>query len=594
MPIDFRNTNTVWASVLVETLQRLGSRYAVVSPGSRSTPLTVALAAHPGIEVLPVLDERSAGFFALGMARQTVKPVMLVCTSGTAAANYYPAVVEAAESQIPLLVFTADRPPELRECRAGQAIDQVKLYGRYPNWQVELATPSAELGMLRYLRQTMVHAYQRSQFPVAGVVHINVPLRDPLPPIPESENSTTASSLQEELTENFFANLHAHMPVKGKTIPETASMANIFKQWQQCDRGLIVVGSAQPSHPREYAMAVGQLAQSLGWAVLADGISPVRHYAHLNPYLISTYDLILRSTELAWELVPEMVVQIGDLPVSKSLRTWLAKVPHQRWVVDDRDRNFDALHGQTMPLHVDIESLSAQFCQYNQTTTLTAPTSYCQSWCRLEKQVRTALDKELADVSDMVEPKVAWLLPWILPPRTPVFVANSMPVRDWECFGVPNNLGIQPFFNRGANGIDGTLSAALGMAHRYLPGVLLTGDLALLHDTNGFLLHKQISGHLTVVVVNNNGGGIFEMLPISQFEPPFEELFAMPQQVDWPQLCATYGVAYEEIRSWSQLEAALSKFGATGMRVLEVKCDRKRDSHWRQQLWRRVLQQVNG
>jgi 2-succinyl-5-enolpyruvyl-6-hydroxy-3-cyclohexene-1-carboxylate synthase len=387
-------------------------------------------------------------------------------------------------------------------------------------------------------------------------------------------------------------------------------MADIFQQWQQCDRGLIVVGSAQPYHPKEYAMAVGKLAQSLGWAVLADSISPVRHYADLNPYLISTYDLILRSTELAWELVPEMVIQIGDLPVSKSLRTWLGEVSHQRWVVDDRDRNFDALHGHTMPLHVDIESLSAQFCQYNQTTTPTMPTSYCQSWCRLEKQIRTMLDRELAEVNDMVEPKVAWLLHRVLPPSTPLFVANSMPVRDWECFGPPNNLGIQPFFNRGANGIDGTLSTALGMAHscfdfaqhecfdfaqhRHLPGVLLTGDLALLHDTNGFLLHKQISGHLTVVVVNNNGGGIFEMLPISQFEPPFEELFAMPQQVDLPQLCAAYGVPYEEIRSWSQLEAALSKFPKTGMRVLEVKCDRKRDSYWRQQLWRRLLQQVSG
>lgn len=591
MPLDFRNTNTVWASVLVETLQRLGSRYAVVSPGSRSTPLTVALAAHPGIEVLPVLDERSAGFFALGIASQSAQPAILVCTSGTAAANYYPAVVEAAESQIPLLVLTADRPPELRECRAGQAIDQVKLYGSYPNWQVELATPSRQLDMLRYLRQTLVHAYQRSQFPVAGVVHVNVPLRDPLPPIPESEDTTAVRSPQYELGEDFFAHLQSSLPAN---IAPVAAMTEIFEQWRQCDRGLIVVGNAQPRYRRQYATTVAKLARSLGWAVLADGISPVRHYADLNPYLISTYDFILHSTELAWELAPEMVVQLGELPVSKSLRTWLAKVPHRRWVVDARDRNFDALHGQTTPLHIDIESLTTQFCQYNQTTTSPTPTGYCQTWCRLEAQLRKALDGELEQISEMVEPKVAWLLPQVLPPGTPLFVANSMPVRDWECFGAPNNLGIQPFFNRGANGIDGTLSAALGMAHKHLPGVLLTGDLAFLHDTNGFLLHKQISGHLTVVVLNNQGGGIFEMLPISQFEPPFEALFAMPQQVDLPQLCAAYGVAYEEISSWSQLAGALSALPQTQMRVLEVKCDRKRDSHWRRELRKRLIRQVSG
>ncbi|WP_071517493.1 2-succinyl-5-enolpyruvyl-6-hydroxy-3-cyclohexene-1-carboxylic-acid synthase [Geitlerinema sp. PCC 9228] len=589
MTVDFRNTNTVWASVLVETLQRLGTRYAVVSPGSRSTPLAVALAAHPGIEVLPVLDERTAGFFALGIARQTGKPTVLVCTSGTAAANYYPAVVEAAESQTPLLVLTADRPPELRECRAGQAIDQVKLYGSYPNWQIELATPVAELGMLRYLRQTVVHAYQRSLFPVAGVVHVNVPLRDPLPPVSESGNAFSPVSVQYQLQEDFFANLPSHFPISGRFIPEAAAMSEIFDRWCQCDRGLIVVGGVQAANPRQYAMAVGKLAQSLGWAVLADGISPLRHYAADNPYLISTYDAILRSRERARELVPELVLQLGELPVSKTLRNWLAGVPHQRWVIDARDRNFDALHGQSIPLHTDVVSLSNYFCQYNQTAPFGAPTTYCQTWCRWEATMRQMLDGELAAVEEMVEPKAAWLLHRVLPPRTPVFVANSMPVRDWECFGPPNNLGIQPFFNRGANGIDGTLSAALGMAHRHLPGVLLTGDLALLHDTNGFLLHKQLSGHLTVVVINNQGGGIFEMLPISQFEPPFEQLFAMPQQVDLPQLCAAYGVAYEEIRSWSQFEAAFASLPVTGMRVLEVKCDRKRDRQWRQELWQRLV-----
>ena len=178
MPIDFRNTNTIWASILAETLKRLGLTHCVVSPGSRSTPLVVAFSQQQEIETIPVLDERSAAFFALGIARHYGSPVALICTSGTAGANLYPGIIEAKQSRVPLLVLTADRPAEMRDCSSGQTIDQLKLYGNYPNWQAELATPSVEIGMLRYLRQTVVHAWERSHFPVPGPVHLNIPFRD--------------------------------------------------------------------------------------------------------------------------------------------------------------------------------------------------------------------------------------------------------------------------------------------------------------------------------------------------------------------------------------------------------------------------------
>lgn len=184
--IDFRNTNTVWASILVETLHRLGLTTAIISPGSRSTPLTFAFAQHPNIESIPVLDERSAAFFALGIAKKLGLPTALVCTSGTAGAHYYPAIIEARESRVPLLILTADRPPELRNCHAGQTIDQVKLYGNYPTWESELATPSLELQLLFYLRQTLIYAWERSQRPIPGAVHLNCPFRDPLIPVPQA------------------------------------------------------------------------------------------------------------------------------------------------------------------------------------------------------------------------------------------------------------------------------------------------------------------------------------------------------------------------------------------------------------------------
>jgi 2-succinyl-5-enolpyruvyl-6-hydroxy-3-cyclohexene-1-carboxylate synthase len=209
------------------------------------------------------------------------------------------------------------------------------------------------------------------------------------------------------------------------------------------------------------------------------------------------------------------------------------------------------------------------------------PNTYVEAWRHIETKTRAVLDETFEQTSEILECKAAWLLSQILPPKTPLFVANSMPVRDIEFFWKPNNLGIRMFVNRGANGIDGTLSTALGVAHRSQSSVMLTGDLALLHDTNGFLIRNKFVGHLTIVLINNNGGGIFEMLPISKFEPPFEELFATPQDIDFAQLCATYGVKHELITSWDSLKEKLNPLPVQGIRVLELRTNRKADAKWR-------------
>ncbi|MBE9216890.1 2-succinyl-5-enolpyruvyl-6-hydroxy-3-cyclohexene-1-carboxylic-acid synthase, partial [Plectonema cf. radiosum LEGE 06105] len=209
--------------------------------------------------------------------------------------------------------------------------------------------------------------------------------------------------------------------------------------------------------------------------------------------------------------------------------------------------------------------------------------AYLDMWLGAEVDGRKNIDTILAETSELFEGKAAWLLSQVLPPQTPLFIANSMPVRDVEFFWKPNNLGIQPFFNRGANGIDGTLSTALGIAHNQQSSVMLTGDLALLHDTNGFLIRNKFIGHLTIVLINNNGGGIFEMLPISEFEPPFEELFATPQDIDFALLCQTYGVKHELISSWEELRHKLNPLPNTGIRVLEIRTDRKESAKWRKE-----------
>ncbi|HEY9692153.1 MAG TPA: 2-succinyl-5-enolpyruvyl-6-hydroxy-3-cyclohexene-1-carboxylic-acid synthase [Oculatellaceae cyanobacterium] len=582
MTIDFRNTNSVWASILAATLQRLGLTTAIICPGSRSTPLAVAFAQHPQIEAIPVLDERSASFFALGIAKRTHRPVVLVCTSGTAGANFYPAVIEAKESRVPLIVLTADRPPELRDCHSGQTIDQVKLYGNYPNWQTELAVPSLDIKLLRYLRQTIMYAWERSQFPTPGAVHLNIPFRDPLAPIPELETEVLKSQFQPS---EFFARITPYIQTQTSSIP---NLETIIEQWLQEDRGIIIAGVAQPQQPEEYCSAIAHLSKLLKFPVLAEGLSPVRNYAQLNPDLISTYDLILRNQQLAQQLTPEIVIQIGDLPTSKELRTWLESIQPEQWIIDKCHHNLDSLHNQTNHLRISVEQLTSVAEKYlllrqspdNRPEEI-PNSSYIDLWCNSEASVRSSIDQKMFSMQELFEGKLAWLLSQTLPPKTPIFISNSMPVRDVEFFWTPNNSEIQPFFNRGANGIDGTLSTALGIAHRHQSSIMLTGDLALLHDTNGFLLRNKFFGSLTIVLINNNGGGIFEMLPIFKFEPPFEEFFATPQNINFAELCTTYSVDYELITSWQHLQQLLNPLPTTGIRVLELRTNRKTDANWR-------------
>ncbi|PHJ59968.1 2-succinyl-5-enolpyruvyl-6-hydroxy-3-cyclohexene-1-carboxylate synthase [Nostoc linckia z18] len=605
MPIAFKNVNQLWAYILTETLKQLGLTCAIICPGSRSTPLAVAFAQQaPEIEAISILDERSAAFFALGQAKATGRPVAVVCTSGTAGANFFPAVIEASYSRVPLLVLTTDRPPELRDCHSGQTIDQLRLYGNYPNWQAELALPSADRGMLAYLRQMVIHSWETTQIPTKGPVHLNIPFRDPLAPVPDG---TDLSFLQSHFhPEDFFAGI-----ANITQCPMPHAQCPIPKEWKQCDRGIIIAGVAQPQQPQEYCRAIAQLSQTLKWPVLAEGLSPLRNYAELNPCLISTYDLILRNQQLAKQLAPQMVIQIGEMPTSKELRSWIDTTQPQRWVIDNSNQNLDPLHGRTTHLRMSVEQFfwgdeemgrwgDGERISPNHPTTPppypshTSPSSpdYLRQWCAAEAQVRTAIEQTMGNMEELFEGKAAWLISQTLPPGTPLFIANSMPVRDVEFFWKPNNLKVRSYFNRGANGIDGTLSTALGIAHRQQSSVMLTGDLALLHDTNGFLIRNKFVGHLTIVLINNNGGGIFEMLPIAKFEPPFEEFFGTPQDIDFAQLCATYNVQHELINSWEQLQQKLNPLPTTGIRVLELQTNRKVDAKWRQEKLRKFATDI--
>ncbi|MBD0269979.1 MAG: 2-succinyl-5-enolpyruvyl-6-hydroxy-3-cyclohexene-1-carboxylic-acid synthase, partial [Cyanobacteria bacterium Co-bin8] len=459
-----------------------------------------------------------------------------------------------------------------------------KLFGDFLNGYTELAIPAADLGLLRYLRQTLVQAWRQTLLPVAGPVHLNCPFRDPLFPL--EDGSTTA--VKELASELFFAGVQVFSSTKvGQSLvpggPSRAEIGNTTPlpfhfplPSTPSSQGLIIAGPAQPLDAEAYCDAIANLSRHLQWPVLAEGLSPLRNHAAFNPHLITTYDAILRQPDLAAQLVPDQVIQIGPLPTSKTLRQWLERVDPLRWVVDDGYRNLDPLHGKTVPL--------ASLVELPESIEAAIDGNYLKTWLELDFKVRQRLDQTFEKTTDLVESKVAWLLSRTLPAETPLVIANSMPVRDIEWFWSLNDRGIRPYFNRGANGIDGTLSMALGIAHGNQPTVLLTGDLALLHDTNGFLSSSRLRGHLTIVLINNSGGGIFEMLPISKFDPPFEDFFATPQTVDVAKLCAAYSADYERVDDWQTISQRLGSLPQVGVRVLEVRCDRKTDAPFRQTL----------
>ena len=566
---DARNVNSLWAGVLVETLLRCGVETIVVSPGSRSTPVALAAATHAGLEAIPVLDERSAGFFALGLARQAGRPVALLCTSGSAPAHYLPVVIEAHESGVPLIVLSADRPPELRDCASGQTIDQVRLFGHRVNFFHEMAVPEATESRLRYLRQTVAHAVERAMRPGPGPVHLNLPFRDPLPPIPDGG---VAGALAATIDWNlFFAHLRPAEP---------SAQVVAVPPLQPDVHGVIVVGPMQPPDPTGFAAEVGEIARRLGWPVLADGASPARFHAGRIPGLVSTYDLILRNPAAAERLRPEAVFCIGDWPTSKVLRGWLEASGAPVWMAGGGGDNRDALHGRSRWIGSSLAFIAQSLPQ------ATEPNGYERMWARLEAKARPALDARLESEAALVEPKAAWLLSRMLPAGAVLAVASSMPVRDLEYVACPGDRALTPRCNRGANGIDGTLSTACGLAHgASAPVTLLTGDLAFLHDTNGLLLRPRLRGSLTVVLINNRGGGIFEHLPVAAFDPPFEEFFATPQDVDFEVLCAAHAVPHTLVRDWGHFSELITQPAAAGIRVLELRTDRKRDAAWRKRVF---------
>ena len=553
--------NLQWGRKTVAKLIELGLRDVVISPGSRSTPLTYAFAESKVIESIPILDERSAGFFALGLAKVRQVPVAIVCTSGSAVANLLPAVVEARMSRTPLLLLTADRPPELQDCHAGQTIDQEEIFGKYAAYFSQVEVPSED--GLGSLEETLETAFNEALCE-ASPVHLNFPFQEPLLP----EDNFPKHEEPEVVDDCYFALGHSK-----EDSPKVRSRHT---------RVLIIAGSGGLGLGNSLENTLLPFASQLGWPILADPLSNLRNSKEEGRDLvISHYDSILRDDKATRILKPQAVLQIGHLPTSKILRQRLKEWDCPGWTVSPFGENYDPLQSSREKLQIFPEALESTFQRVS-----SGEVNYAEAWQRANSSVAQQLQSVFAKEQDLFEGKVAWLLNEYMPKDSHLHIASSMPIRDVEFFWRNHPVQRTLCANRGANGIDGTLSTAMGVAQDSPPTYLLSGDLAFLHDINGLLIgtNPRFKGCLTVVLINNHGGGIFEHLPIAQQNPPFEEFFVTPQKVDFSLLAQAHNIPYRLIDSWENFVNLVANPTNHPIRILEIQTNRKGDTPKRKEI----------
>jgi 2-succinyl-5-enolpyruvyl-6-hydroxy-3-cyclohexene-1-carboxylate synthase len=576
--VDPTNRNTALASAFVEELARSGVQQAVICPGSRSTPIALALLRQPGIATTSIVDERSGGFFALGAALASGRPVAIACTSGTAAANLHPAVAEANEASVPLIVLTSDRPPELRGVGAGQTIDQVKMYGASVRWFAEMGTHDADDAGLLHMRSSACRAYAEAAGESRpGPVHLNLSWRDPLGPEPRARDVTATSALALEGRGGLPLS-SVHSPAPALT---TDALDAISADLAETERGLIVVG--RQTDP-QLAPAIAALATASGFPVLAEPTSQLRLGRDMGQAVVWAYDSIARSRSA--ELAPDLVLRFGDMPTSKALRQWLSSLDDvAQLVVDPTGTWNEPTRTAGLTLRADpalvAGGLAARLDEEQETP-------YAARWRLANESAGAAIRAELSRFGGVpTEPAAHMSIGAALRDGDLVFCASSMPIRDAESFLPASERDVLFLANRGANGIDGTVSSAVGAAvESDRPAWVVIGDLALHHDSNGLALLRHARQPVRIVCLNNDGGGIFEFLPqASQItRDEFEAVFGTPLGLDLSKLAELHGVEHRRIAALDELAAA----GTGGHVLIEVPVDRFANVAVHDALWQAV------
>ena len=573
-----------------DELARCGLHEACTSPGSRSTPLVLTLAREPRIRATSHLDERSGAFFALGLAKTSGRPVALACTSGTAAANYAPAVIEAWEARVPLLVLTADRPPELRDVGAGQTIDQVKLYGSAAKWYLEVDDAPAGPERMRWMRQLACRAFWTSLDGRPGPVHLNFSFREPLvlsEPLGEEEpGGGGRADGRPWLTRPF---------VRAEAGPRTVE--SLAADAVARPRAVVVAGRAE----RDPALgdAVARFASSLAIPLLAEPLSGARR----GEAAVAHYDALLRDAAFADSVRPELVLRVGDLPTSKPLRQWLHGLDPASVV----QVAFDPEHAWQDPAGavatiVGADPRATLGTVASRLEGVRRDRAWLETWRTADAAAARAITDTLASAPDgatpLSEPLVAAELGSRLRGDATLVVASSMPVRDVETFFPARADGPRVLSNRGANGIDGTVSTAFGAAAAaHGPVVLLVGDVALAHDIGGLLAARRLDLKLTIVLIDNDGGGIFHFLPVAGTEPAedFVQHVATPHGLDFAKAADLYGLGYARAEDLEGFRTALDgALAAPASTIVAVKTDREENVALHRRIWAAVADSVRS
>lgn len=532
-----------------------GVKEVVISPGSRSTPLAIALEAHPNIKTWIHPDERSAAFFALGLIKGSQRPVAILCTSGTAAANYTPAIAESQISRIPLIVLTSDRPHELRSVGAPQAINQVNMFSNYVNFQFDMPIADGTTNMLDTIHYQMQIASQYLYGPHKGPIHFNMPFREPL--TPDLDRTELLKS-------------------ETKTLPHYQKMIHVdpIKDKIEKSKGLIIVGDMQHQEVDQ----ILTYSTIFDIPVLADPLSQLRRHNH--PNVITTYDLLYRAG-MDWDV--DFVIRVGKPVISKKLNQWLKSTSAFQILVQNNDK-IDVF---PVPPDVSYEISANDFFRSLMEERTVDRKAWLQQWQSLEKQARIEINDYLQHATD--EAAYVGTLISKLTNEDALFVSNSMPIRDIDNLLFDNEAEI--YANRGANGIDGVVSTALGMAvHKKV--TLLIGDLAFYHDMNGLLMSKINDIHLNIVLLNNDGGGIFSYLPQkASAEVYFERLFGTPTGLDFEHAALLYDFNFKRFEHLNDFKyESLSELGSN---VYEIITDREDNLQQHQILYKKLSEMIN-
>ncbi len=565
------NRNTLQAELLVEALVGAGVRHACLSPGSRNTPLVLAFAKRDDVRVTSHLDERCAAFFALGIGVATGAPAVLVCTSGSAAANYFPAIVEAHQSHVPMIVITADRPHELRHSGANQTIDQIKMFGGYALWSVDLplAEPAPTALALRNLRSTAVRAVAIARGERRGVVHLNAPFRPPLEP----------TAVPGDVIEAPVMDALVQMPAPAPRAPDAGQIATSAALVERFQRGVIVCGPGCAEDG--FRECVLDLAEATGYPILADALSGVRFGPGRAGALVSgAYETYLHPQCAIGKALPrpELVVRFGSVPTSKWLNQFLDEAKPKAVLHVSADGVWaDDSHRVTHLVQADPGEFARQLAlgRAHSSQRGTELAAY-----RAAEQAATDAWRHAWSAGAWFDAVAVQDVIDLLPEDATLFAGNSLPVRHVDQFGASAGARLFVHANRGASGIDGNVSTALGIGHARPAHALaaVLGDVTLYHDMNGLLAVKRCGVPITLVLLNNNGGGIFRRLAVKDFDPPFTEYFATPHGLDFEHVAKLYGMDYVRVRDRAHFrEVFAASVSARASTMIEVVTDAQTD-----------------